>query len=248
MSVMHRLVRLAYPYGSVRRIWRGPLAGGRYVVWPGMGATYALGRGMFLDVVRERVKLGMTVYDVGANAGQLALGFSRWVGPNGKVVSFEPAPAPFRMLERTVRVAPYPNIQAMPLALSDMDGTTTMLFSPDDPTRGKLDGVEPTERAIGWPVVVHTRRLDTVIAEGGPLPDFMKIDVEGAAARVFRGGMETLRRSRPVIYIEFHGPEEWAAGRDFIRELDYDCHQTDGTPVPDPTQPHKALPFWLTPR
>ena len=38
-----QLVRLLFPYGSERRVLRGPARGMRFVVEPGIGFTYALG-------------------------------------------------------------------------------------------------------------------------------------------------------------------------------------------------------------
>lgn len=248
-SIAQRLVRLAYPYGSVRRVLRGPVSGNRYVVSPGMGATYAFGKGCYLAEAGSRVKPGTTVYDIGANVGQMTLAFSRWTGPTGKVIAIEPAPEPFRTLERNARLAPHGNVVLVKAALGDTDGPGTLLFSHTSPTNGHLAGTERLhEQNPGWPVAIQVTRLDTLVATGYPPPDFLKVDVEGAAAALFRGAMDTLTRCRPLIYIEFHGPDEWAAGRDLVRALGYDCHQLDGTPVPDPTKPHKALPFWLTPR
>ena len=44
-----------------------------------------------------------------------------------------------------------------------------------------------------------------VSAEGGGLPDFMKIDVEGAEARVLRGAERILMESQPNLIVETHG-------------------------------------------
>ena len=40
-SLLNRAVRVAYPFGVVRGIHRGPLRGMKYRVAPGMGFTYA---------------------------------------------------------------------------------------------------------------------------------------------------------------------------------------------------------------
>ena len=45
--------------------------------------------------------------------------------------------------------------------------------------------------------------MDNVIPAGVKI-DFIKIDVEGAELQVIRGGIETIRRNRPIIVFE-HG-------------------------------------------
>jgi len=45
-----------------------------------------------------------------------------------------------------------------------------------------------------------TKKLDTVVKERGfPLPDFVKIDVQGAEIDIIRGGMETLKNTKRLI-------------------------------------------------
>jgi hypothetical protein len=50
---------------------------------------------------------------------------------------------------------------------------------------------------------VRTERLDDVLP-ADYVPTLIKIDVEGAEAAVFRGGLETLRRHKPIVIFE-HG-------------------------------------------
>ena len=101
--MLQRLARRLYPYGAVRTVLRGPVRKARYVVAPGMGVTYALGMDAFhMSFLGRFSRDGMTVYDVGANRGQLALFFSRVVGPRGRVVSFEPVPSVFATLEQNI--------------------------------------------------------------------------------------------------------------------------------------------------
>lgn len=99
MSWMHRGVRLLYPHGSVRHVLRGYLCGYRFEVVAGMGLTYALGfNHLNFCFLAGRIKPGETVYDVGANCGQMSLFFAERTIPGGRVLAFEP------MAENVVRL------------------------------------------------------------------------------------------------------------------------------------------------
>lgn len=242
MSLKERLARLAFPYGSRRRVLRGPVRGMHFVIGEGMGATYALG---FEDAAPRHfatlIQRGMTVYDVGANKGQMALLFSRLVGPEGRVVSFEPAPEPFEALAENIAVSGVVNVHPHQVALSDGSGEAVFTYAPGRPTQGKLAAVEPSYSNPGASTfTVQTLRLDAV---SEPAPDFIKIDVEGAGAAVLRGASGVLGSSSPGIYIELHGPEEQAGVRDELLSRGYVAETLIGERVADPTSEWKS-PLW----
>lgn len=246
--IRQRLARLLYPYGSVRRVLRGGAAGVRYEVGPGMGVSYSLGRdGMHLPFLRTKVHPGMTVYDVGANRGQMALALAHWVGPTGRVVCIEPVKEVFQALQRNVVLNGFAGRTGLhQAAASDHDGTVAFYFPPADPTQGKVVGVEPAyegtyalERA--WTLTVPAVRLDTL---AGPPPDLIKFDVEGALWGALRGAEGLLDAHRPAVFAELHGPEEHAAIA-WLQSKGYRVETLDGTPVEDPTAGWFS-PVWCT--
>ena len=90
-GLSRRLARVFWPHQTIRAVHCGPCRGMRYVVSPAMGVSYAFGRGTYnFAFLKSKVKRGMTVYDIGANAGQVALFFSKVVGAEGSVFAFEP--------------------------------------------------------------------------------------------------------------------------------------------------------------
>jgi FkbM family methyltransferase len=235
--MMGRLARWLYPYGSVRPVLRGPWRGFRYVVEPGMGATFALGLADYhADFIARHVSPGMTVYYVGANRGQMALLLSRLVGPAGCVVSLEPVPALHQSLRRNLALNGVANVDCRCLAVADASGRRPFLFDDEACTQGKLAGVEPTYRLPGARRLdVDAASLDDLVDAGAPPPDFLKVDVEGGAAAVLRGAARVLARSAPSIYVELHGPEEQRGVRDSLMSAGYRIERLTGEPVLDPT-------------
>ena len=248
-ALLNRIARLAYPFGCVRRVQRGPGAGLRFRVQPSMGMTYALGYDAHnAKWLHSVVKHGMTVYDIGANFGQMALPFGRWVGADGRVVAVEPVPANAQQLRDNIALNNARNVAVVEAALSDKPGSASFLLDPAKARMGKLENCEPTYNEFcrrDERFEVKTIRLDDLVAEFGP-PDFLKIDVEGGARGVLAGATEVLNHIRPDIYLELHGPEEQAAVRELVQPAGYRLRGLDGTIVDDPVKSW-CNPLWCSP-
>ena len=52
------------------------------------------------EFCNKEINLGDTVIDIGANIGYFTLIFAKLVGKTGKVISFEPDPRSFKILEK----------------------------------------------------------------------------------------------------------------------------------------------------
>src|SRR5262249_7276799 len=139
----HQFARLFYPYGSTRRVLRGPAKGMRLVVEPGIGLSYIMG----VDAAAPRflagvIAHGATIFDVGANKGQMALLFAALVGAAGRVVALEPAPPEFVSLVRNIQLNGLRNVEPLPIAAAEGDGEAGFLYTSSAPTQGKLSNVE----------------------------------------------------------------------------------------------------------
>lgn len=230
-----RIARLLYPYGSERRVLRGTGRGMKFIVDRGMGMSFALGRDAAAPRCFERwLRPGMTVFDLGANRGQMTLLFAALVGPSGRVLAFEPAPEPFESLQRNVALNGLDQVRVLNVAVSDCIQDQPFLYAADSPTQGRLTAVASDDDAArGQQLLVRSLPLDNLLTEEYG-PDFVKIDVEGGAGPVLRGARRTLERTRPVIYIELHGPDECLAVRDELLTRGYVARALDGQAISDP--------------
>jgi FkbM family methyltransferase len=132
------------------------------------------------------------VVDVGANRGQYAR-MLRQAGYTGRIVSFEPIPPEFALLEEAA--ADDPNWEVRPLALGSSEGTLEMhvtpgtLSSPLPPTSFGEESFYRLRHTTQ--AVVPVRRLDGMLDEIlADLPDprpFLKMDTQGFDVEVFLG-------------------------------------------------------------
>jgi FkbM family methyltransferase len=153
--------------------------------------------------LRVLLRPGMTVFDVGANVGFTAVLAARLVTATGLVVCFEPLPANARQIEHNAGLNGFTHVLVRQEALSDHDGEARFAVSAS-PTWGKLAASGPALQQVGE-IQVRVGKLDSVLAEGLPPPDLIKIDVEGAEVGLLAGAAKTLTGKRPVILMELHG-------------------------------------------
>jgi len=243
------IVRFLYPYGSVRRVLRGPLRGMKFLVEPdGMGLTFALGvEGAYHHrFLASRIPAGAIVYDVGANRGQTTLLFGRMVGEEGQVVSLEPVEELAGCIRRNVGLNDLENTRIIEAAAAEKRGTAYFEYYESRSTEGHL---QEKREAAGLPksetIQVQTVPLDGLSGTEVPPPDVMKIDVEGGAGAVFAGAQKLLDTHSPDIYIELHGPEEQQAVKDELVARGYVLETLDGSVVEDPTGAQRS-PLWCT--
>src|SRR5436190_6684482 len=77
--------------------------------------------GPMLEFILSHVKSGDCIWDVGANRGMFSMFFSKHVGPEGRVYSFEPEARIFRDLEANIRLNEAANTSPMRIALGRTD-------------------------------------------------------------------------------------------------------------------------------
>jgi FkbM family methyltransferase len=183
---------------------------------------------------RADVSDGDVVLDVGANLGGYTLLFGQWVGPQGTVYGFEPAPEARRGLLRHVTLNGLEDrIVVQPEAMSVAEGTTRFRATGPDGDNRIAHRVEPG-------IDVPTTSLDAFCRRHRLKPSLIKLDVEGAELDVLRGARETLAAvgNGLTLYVEMH-PHLWAgfgySRVDLETELDRQglrVERIDGRPDP----------------
>src|SRR5205807_4627105 len=153
--------------------------------------------------VERFLRPGMIVLDVGANQGYYTLLSSRKVGPQGRVLAFEPSPREMRRLKVHLRLNNCRNVETSSSALGAIAETGQLhVVQGSESGCNSLrppDVLQPTSQ-----LPVRIERLDDVLKARDFEPvDFIKLDVEGAELSVLQGASELLTRSRrPVILAE----------------------------------------------
>lgn len=160
----------------------------------------------------ERLARVDLALDIGGNWGQSIVALQRVAKPK-KIISFEPNSVLAKRLVR--KFSADRSVQVRELALSDREGEFT-LYIPIY-MNYVYDGLASLniDEARGWftsdrfaffnPSRLHIEKVTVPTATLDSLrltPDVVKIDVQGAEAKVLAGGLSTFRKVQPITIME----------------------------------------------
>lgn len=171
------------------------------------------------SLVKQHIKKGDTVLDIGANIGYYTLIFASLVGDEGKVVAFEPEPELFQLLTRNIDLNQYRNVIPVQKAVAEGEGVTKLFIdtfsSVDHRMYDSEDGRESVE--------IEMVSLDRFLQAADRNVDFIKMDIQGAEGSALKGMDALIRQNRRLMMIT----EFWPAGlarcgtdpREFVNAL-----------------------------
>jgi FkbM family methyltransferase len=152
--------------------------------------------------VRDLLKPGDTFLDIGANIGYFTLLAAALVGPQGKVIAFEPRADNCKLLQDSIAENGFRNIDLHPYAVAEREQTFVIDASGAN-TNGRIVDYSPASTAIEVPPhLVKAVTLDGFLAEVADI-DLIKMDIEGAEPRAWQGMQGVVQRYRPAIITEF---------------------------------------------
>lgn len=169
-----------------------------------------------IDFLSRYDLAGETIFDLGAFVGVNSMQFARLVGPRGTVCAFEPNPFNADRLKLNLSENPELGdcIRIFPLALANSHGKTKFKvhrnIDAGISSASHLEGAHTTLSEeqlshLGFTEVdVDVVTLDDFFAQTGFSPRCLKIDIEGAEHLALAGGINVLKRYRPILLVELH--------------------------------------------
>jgi len=141
---------------------------------------------------------GDLVWDVGAHAGQTTYFLSRMVGPEGRVLAWEPDPVNVACLERNIERHGLSNVTVVRSALAGTSGPVA--FHMDGTMGSGIVEYLPYQSARRVVAVDALTIPDACGVHG--VPDYIKMDIEGAEIAVIRASVGFLREHPIHLAVE----------------------------------------------
>lgn len=161
-------------------------------------------------LIKQYLKKGGTVIDCGSNIGFYPLLESQIVGAGGTIVSIEPDPRNYELLQRNLELIPKDvRVFKFNIAISSQPGEMSLFVGCASNLNKIVRDLEPVEQ--GETIKVQVDTIDSLIAKLGVSPDFLRMDIEGHEVEVIKGMQKTLLDAAPgfVLLFELH-PDEYS--------------------------------------
>ncbi len=185
------------------------------------------------SALRELIKPGITVYDVGANVGYVTLMMAKLTGAQGKVYAFEALPDNVERLRRNVELNDYTDrVTIFPGAVAAGAGEVKFLVHSSGGMGKAAGSAGRTDEHYQREITVACISLDEfVYSQGNPPPQAVKMDIEGGEVMALPGMWRVLSEARPLMLMELHGPESARAAWDALTAAGYRlCEMKPGYP------------------
>lgn len=192
-----------------------------------------------LKFLRNYVRNGDVVIDVGANIGAYTFPCSRFVGDKGLVVAYEPNPEMCSCMDYSLQFYPEGNIVIRGVALGSRKelvslqtnwtnrGASTVKYKDEKYLRGNY------VNCIDLDSDFHLIAVDKS-------PKVIKIDVEGFEGNVIHGAKKIISNSQDLVIVMEHLPETASRSESgncavtILKEIGYHpyCIDSQGNPLP----------------
>jgi FkbM family methyltransferase len=184
-----------------------------------------------LSQILQKLGGDLTVLDIGANFGTYSVALARIVGSNGSVHAFEPQRLIYNLLVGSVALNGFTNVYCHNIALGNVEGRVEIpQYDYNKPMNfgsiefGRAQSEKLTQTRGTDPAKAEYVRLATIDSFIFPKAHLIKIDVEGMEVQVLHGSAQTIRRCRPILFVE-HLKSDRDSVRDTIANLDYVVYQ-----------------------
>lgn len=178
------------------------------------------------EMIMSLVEDGFTVFDIGGNIGWYSINVSK-AKKDVTLLTFEPVPKTFNYLTRNLAINNITNVHPYNFGFSNQEQELTFYYYAEGSGNASLANL--SESNSSEKITCQVKKLDDFAAINNIKIDFIKCDVEGAELFVFQGGMETIKRDRPIIFAELL--RKWAGKFNyhpnqvisFLKNLGYRC-------------------------
>jgi len=169
------------------------------------------------EIFSKHLRSGMSVLDLGANIGFYTMLARSIVGPQGRVVAFEPFPDNAELIRESKKENCFDNIIVIEAAVSDTKKRTLLHLSPDACSEHSLLNLnfhDNVNSQILKDIQVNTLTVDGFFEEffNDYRVDFIKMDIEGYESNALIGMKRVLEENDNISIMTEFWPNGFSIG------------------------------------
>ncbi len=203
-----------------------------------------------MQVIPRILKNPQVIIDVGANYGTYSFFFSR-LYPHAKIFAFEPATSSYNILRKIIKSFHLDNVVPIKKGLGSKEEKkqivmpmqyTILAYVSDGKTPNKQDKTEDIEITT----------IDNFCKKNNIKNiDFIKCDVEGFELNVLKGAEKSLRKFKPIVFVEIEerhtkkygiNPEEMLR---FFKKIGYGSYLVRGNLIEKADKIVPEIPLYV---
>ncbi len=156
-----------------------------------------------IECLRQIIKKGNIVVDLGANIGYYTLILAKLVGKSGHVFAFEPEPSNFKLLSKNVEQNKHHNVTLIQKAVSNKSNKSKLYVSKRNMLSHRIFDAEDKRNCIDIAVIT----LDEYFEKLEKPINFIKMDVEGAEYATLYGASKIIENSKNLVVMMEYFPK-----------------------------------------
>lgn len=145
-------------------------------------------------IIKNFLKKGMNILDIGGNIGYFTLFFSKMVGDLGKVYVFEPDPTSYKYLRKNLQINNIKNVETINYCVSNEEGTLFLYHHPEFHSCHSL--FKSSAKRAKKSVEVKVITLNDMFKNNDLKFQFIKMDIEGSELNALKGMDIFLKKNR----------------------------------------------------
>lgn len=198
----------------------------------------------------ELAEIADIVLDIGANIGETSLRLGQKIQTDGKVFAFEPAQYNYNQLQKNLSLNSLKNISTYPLGIGAFEGKFK-LYTIDQHNKGK-NKISENNLPDSKKETIQLTTIDQFVKSNQiPKVDLIKLDIEGFEMKALKGGMKTLKKYSPKLFIEIdnqHLVEQGSSAKElfnYLMAFNYELIEADNKRQLDQTLNYEHAHFDL---
>lgn len=147
-------------------------------------------------ILKDIIKKGDVVYDIGAHVGYFTIIFAKLVGSSGKVYAFEPFQSNYDYILKHAEINKLSNIIPVQAGVGSSTGHLTFDLGSHSATGKKSDSGTFT-----FPVY---NLIDYIKSTNATIPTLIKMDIEGEELSVVPQLIDLMRTNKTTLLVSTH--------------------------------------------
>ncbi len=155
-----------------------------------------------MQIIPKIISNPKTIIDIGANYGTYSFFLSK-LYPQAKIFAFEPATGSYNILKKIIRRFNLNNVIPIKKGLGSKEETKEIITPMHYTIIAYIGNKNMQKNKEDDSEEIEITTLDNFVKKNKiQRIDFIKCDVEGFELSVFKGAKKTLRKFKPVVFVE----------------------------------------------